>query len=312
MIGRRRTLSSDPILIGGDGRSGTTLLSVVLDSVPTLVVGPELHFGGPVDLGPSVEQVAELLAAEDPRVFGKGLKEHPDLKKPVQFAKRCHRFGVEFADLVELCREARSITRSDLVRFEDRCVFIDLVGEHRRRETGSARWGIKIMREIGAASRYASVWPEAQFLHIVRDGRDVASSQITEHGTWGAGSVGEAAGIWSTLLRKVAKEARQHPIHQVRYEHLVLDPEPTLRPLLAFLGIEWTDAVLRHAEVDHTLFKNPYNHASIDSVTRPLNGSAIGRFRRDLTPEQITEFEEIAGDSLREHGYEIGTGVGRA
>lgn len=312
MIGRRRKLDSDPILIGGDGRSGTTLLSVVLDSVPTLAVGPELHFGGPVDLGPSVERVAEMLAAEDPRVFGKGLKENPDLKKPVQFAKRCHRFGIEFADLVELCREARSITRTDLERFEDRCVLIDLVGEKRRRDTGADRWGIKIMREIGGASRYAAVWPKAQFVHIVRDGRDVASSQITEHGTWGAGSVEEAARIWSTLLAKVAKEAGRHPVHEIRYERLVLDPEAALRPLLAFLGVDWTEEVLRHAEIDHTLFKNPYNHASINSVTRPLNDSAIGRFRRDMTSEQVEEYEKVAGESLREHGYETGASVRRA
>ena len=302
-------LTSNPIFIGGDGRSGTTLVSVVLDSVPTLAVGPELHFSGPDDLGPSVERCATMLANEDPRVFGKGLKEHPELKKAVQFAKRTHRFGLDFEVLAELCREAMSITGSKLKRFEDRCQLIELIGERRRCDTGSDCWGIKIMREIGNVSRYAGVWPEARFLHVVRDGRDVAASQITEHATWGAGSVAEAAKTWTTLLKKVNSAARRFQIHQFRYEDLVLKPEPTIRTILDFLGVPWSDAVLRHAEVDHTLYRNPYNHASIDSVTKPLNDSAIGRYHRDMDASQVAEYERIAGSELAVRGYAVGLGT---
>lgn len=69
MIGQ---LTSDPVLLGGENRSGTTLFSVVLDSHPDLVVGPELDFVEPPDLGPHIVEACELLLASDKRVLGPG------------------------------------------------------------------------------------------------------------------------------------------------------------------------------------------------------------------------------------------------
>lgn len=298
----------DPIFIGGDGRSGTTLLSVVLDSHPLLVVGPELHFGGPENLGPYVLECCELIVKGDPRVFGAGLKENPRLKLGVQFAKRCHRFGIPFEVVMDLVREQMARTRSDLRRFEDRCVLIDALGEWRRAQTGSSRWGIKIMREIGKIPQYASLWPRAQFVHIIRDGRDVAASQMAEHGTWGYGSIREAAKSWAGMIDAVRKHARKHPVHELRYEDLVGDPEPTLRRLVEFLGVPWDPALLRHQEVEHSLMENPYHHPSIKSVVKPINTSAVGRYLRDLSAEQIEQFERLAGGHLRDLGYATGVG----
>ena len=102
----RDPLPSDPVLIGGDNRSGTTLTSVVLDSHSTLVVGPELDFTEPRDLGPYVVAAGELLIADDPRVQGEGVETaDPDWYFGVQFVKQCHRFGVSFPDLRNIVTE---------------------------------------------------------------------------------------------------------------------------------------------------------------------------------------------------------------
>ncbi len=65
-------LLSEAVLLGGENRSGTTLLSEVLDSHPDLVVGPELDFTEPPDLGSHILRACELLALADPRVLGPG------------------------------------------------------------------------------------------------------------------------------------------------------------------------------------------------------------------------------------------------
>lgn len=57
--------STSPVLLGGENRSGTTLLSVVLDSHADLVVGPEIDFLEPPDLGPHILGATDLLAAND-------------------------------------------------------------------------------------------------------------------------------------------------------------------------------------------------------------------------------------------------------
>lgn len=302
---RKGAFDGDPIFIGGDGRSGTTLLCLILDSHPDLVVGPELHFGGPKNLGPYVLGCCELLIAKDPRAFGKGLKQHPELKRGVQFVKRCHRFGVEFAELHRLVEQQMDASRSDLVRFEDRCALINAVGEFRRSGSGVDRWGIKIMRDIGKLDAYGKVWPNAQFIHILRDGRDVAASQMLEHGTWGYGDIKVAAKKWADLISKTRKLAKPYRMMEVKYEDLVVDSERTIRRLLDFLGVCWDESVLHHSRIDHSLFANPYHHPSIATVVNPINAFAVGRYRRDLTSDQITSFNRIAGETLAEFGYDL-------
>jgi hypothetical protein len=299
------TFDGDPIFIGGDGRSGTTLLSLILDSHPELNVGPELHFSGPENLGPYVLHCLDLLQVNDPSSHGAGLKENPQLKRGVQFAKRCHRFGVDFVVLERLVKETMGVARSDLSTFEDRCILINAIGEHRRTESGARRWGIKIMRDIGRVHSYSKLWPRAQFIHVIRDGRDVAASQMTEHGTWGYDDVGRAAHGWMELIQKARKNDHRAALIEIRYEDVVGEPEEALHGLLNFLRLTWSDQVLRHTEVPHSLYDNPYNHPSISSIVKPINSSAVGRYRKDLSPEQITLFESIARASLDELGYHI-------
>lgn len=296
---------SNPIFIGGDGRSGTTLLSLILNSHPDLTVGPELHFNGPENLGPCVLECAQLLADGDERVFGKGIKENPHLKKGVQFAKRCHRFGLSFELLSILINQSMEETNSRLAAFSDRCHLINSIGEARRLDTSGTRWGIKIMREIGAIKKYTKCWKNAQFIHIVRDGRDVAASQMKEHGGWGYADVKQAAKTWSTLLRRVKKELGVKSVIEIRYEDLVLQPRETTERLTEFLGCEWDSQMLNHSDMQHSLYENPYNHPSINSVVKPINDSAIGRHTQDLTPEQIGAFNKIASRELINFNYDV-------
>ncbi|SFH81254.1 Sulfotransferase family protein [Tindallia magadiensis] len=301
----QKTFDSQPIFIGGDGRSGTTLLSVILDSHPELAVGPELHFNGPENLGEYVEDCLELLIAEDPRVFGKGLKENKHYKLGTQFAKRCHRFGLEFDELRELIINLKNQTNISFAKFEERCVLVNAIGEKIANKRRKKTWGIKIMREIKGLSKYGKIWPNAHFIHIIRDGRDVTASQMKEHETWGYGDVQEAAKSWVSIIEKARKNGRAYNYYEIKYEDIVLRPEDTLKQLMKEMSLPWDDALLKHNEIDHSIYKNPYNHASIDSIVKPINESAVGRHKRDLTIEQIQAFNKIARKMLKELRYEV-------
>jgi len=295
--GQRR---DGPIFIGGDGRSGTTVLSLILDSHSDLAVGPELHFMGPENLGSSVLEALDLLIRDDPRSRNPELRQHPHLKKPVQFAKRCHRFGVEFTTLKQLIEDVQRDTRGDITSFTDRCRLIDAIGRHRQEASGKKRWGIKIMRDIGRPDRYAKFWPHARFIHIIRDGRDVAASQMKEHGTWGYDDISEAAKAWVALIESARKHGKHLAYLEIRYERLVADLGGTVDRLCEFLEIEREDGMLSHTEQKHALFDNPYNHPSYKQAIRPVNPSAVGRYKADLSPEEIATFDRIAGAYLQE------------
>jgi hypothetical protein len=276
----------------------------MLDSHPDLAVGPELHFRGPENLGPSILACLQRLEQVPHERWAAVKKAAPGLRVAVNFVSRCHRFGVGPRELRELIEATMAETASSLQAFEDRCRLIERIAGRVRGRQGASRWGIKIMRDLRILDRYAALWPEAQFVHIVRDGRDVAASQMRDHGSWGYRGIEEAARGWVDLIERTRRFADRYPVLELRYEDLVRHPETTMRRVLVFLGASWSPLVLEHTRVRHGLFENPHDHPSIESVTRPLNTAAIGRYRRDLDIEQIGAFQRIAGRQLEELGYE--------
>jgi hypothetical protein len=295
--------SSEPVFIGGDNRSGTTLVAIILDSHPELVVGPELDFRDPDNLGPELLRGIELLESGDPRVIGPGVQAAPELAMPVQLVKQCHRFGVEFRELAQLVRSAMSICSSQLVELDDRVVLIDAVGEHRRARAGASRFGFKIQRDLLAHAEYARLWPRARFVHVVRDGRDVAASHLRSERHLYYSSIHHAAHGWAELMEGTRALVEQGRVIEIRYEELVREPEPTLRRLLAGLELGWHQGVLAHTQVHHDLLEHPYEHPSAAAVSRPIHGAAIGRYRRDLSAHELATFEAVAGDWLERMGY---------
>jgi hypothetical protein len=281
--------TSEPVFIGGDNRSGTTLVAIILDSHPDLVVGPELDFREPDNLGPELLRCIELLEAKDPRVIGPGVQAAPEFAMGVQLAKQCHRFGIEFHELAQLVRAAMGTCSS--------------VGEHRRARAGVSRFGLKIQRDLLAHADYARLWPQARFVHVVRDGRDVAASHLRSDRHLYYSSIHHAAHGWAELMEGTRSLVEQGRVIEIRYEELVREPEPTLRRLLAGLELAWHPAVLDHTGVRHDLLEHPYQHPSATAVSRPITGAAIGRHRTDLSAHELASFEAVAGDWLERMGY---------
>jgi hypothetical protein len=157
----------------------------------------------------------------------------------------------------------------------------------------------------------AQAFPEAVLVHVVRDGRDVVCSLLERGwlGTRRAGGADDAflpygveARFWVEPGREqefaAASEARRAawawrryagaaldsgvPVHEVRYERLAADSEAIGRELAAVLD----------APGDALAWALGEAHAS-----------SIGRYRRDLTRQQLEDVEAEAGDLLQSLGY---------
>jgi sulfotransferase family protein len=298
------TFSSDPVLLGGENRSGTTLLSVVLDSHPDLVVGPEIDFPEPVNLGPHVLQICDLLEARHPRVIGRTKADiDPNWFDTVHFVRQCERFGLSLADVRQLVHKVMKQTGSDITSLPDRCRLINEIGEVRRVRTGATRWGLKLQRKIQNIEAYAALWPNAHFIHIIRDGRDLAASHLKTVPEWGYRTVAEAARGWLDVVSRPHRNAPAGRYLEVRYEDLVTHPRQTILRMLDYLGLHWNEAVLRHAEHKHALFDNPFAHPAAEDAGKPIHPGRTGRYSDDLTGEEIEIFERIAGAELDRHSY---------
>jgi Sulfotransferase family len=153
-------------------------------------------------------------------------------------------------------------------------------------------------------------YPQAVAVHVVRDGRDVATSLLergwlsaTRTGADDAGlPFGPYARFWvepgreeefsrvsdatraAWAWRRYVTAAGVAPDRtvEVRYEQLVTEPAAAAAPVAAALGVDATLVTAAFAEAHDT---------------------SAGRWRRDLTPDQLADVEREAGQALAAHGY---------
>ncbi|MFJ2604230.1 sulfotransferase family protein [Streptomyces sp. NPDC091279] len=305
-------LTSAPVLLGGENRSGTTLLSIVLDSHPDLVVGPEIDFPEPPNLGPHILAVCDLMDQDDPRVIGALTDKEsidPEWYDSMHFVAQCERSGVNREQVRALVTDLMAERGTDLSTLEDRCRLIDAIGEFRRADHDVRHWGMKLQRKIQDVGTYARIWPHARFIHIVRDGRDLAASHLKTVPDWGYRTVAEAAYGWLEVVSRPRLEAPAGRYLEVRYEDLITRPRQTAERMLDHLGLAWDESVLHHAEQEHSLFDKPWGHPAAEAAGKPLYTGRNGRYLQDLTPAEIREFEQIAGSELERLGYGLSATV---
>jgi len=257
-----------PIVLGGCGRSGTTLLRMMLDSHRRICCGPEssLFRRRAID--------ADWLA---------------------------DRFGFPRAEVGAIRDRAGS-----------RPAFIEAFAGLCMQKAGKARWAEKTPRNISRVGEIFRCFPSARFVHVLRDGRDVACSLRTHprHKVEGGklvptGNWKPIAGCARRWVRDIESSRRwwgDPRFHTVRYEDLVLEPRPALERLMAFIGEDWDEAMLAHAAADSP-FRDATRFAQNPEALGVVSTASLSRWQRDLDARDRRIFKRIAGPLLVELGY---------
>ncbi len=290
-----------PFVVGVN-RSGTTLLRLMLDAHPDLTIPPETHFV------PEVIRLARRDGGTRVRMV-RTMTRHP----------RWGDFGIDARDLRARVAHIKPAKAGPVVR-----AFYELYAESQ----GKARWGDKTPRYMRAMPRIEKALPEARFIHIIRDGRDVALSQ-SERALDGANvTLTESATRWQKRIQTAREHAAELVNYrEVRYEDLVTKPEETLRGICDYIDLPFEPVMLRYyeraaerlTEIDRDLGRNG---SAIRSGEERLEGHAmtlkppsverIERWRGEMAAEQVAEFEGVAGGLLAELGYDVGSTVAMA
>jgi hypothetical protein len=173
---------------------------------------------------------------------------------------------------------------------------------------GKARWAEKTPSYTLHLAFVEELYPDAQYIHIIRDGRDVVASFRDR---WGYRSgVRAANSIWAHYVRTAREFGAHLPAgryHELRYEALVGESEPTVRDLLAFLGEEWDPQVLRYHEIEHdtteryAAFTASRREASGEDA--PIYQSRVGAGKHALDPVLKALLARSGGSLMSELGY---------
>jgi hypothetical protein len=168
------------------------------------------------------------------------------------------------------------------------------------------RWGDKTPLYLHCVDELAEIWPEARFLILVRDGRDVALSVLGV--PFGANNIWAAARSWKEAVLLGRRAERRYPdrVLTVRYEDLVEDPEAQSRRVCAFLDLPFDPDMLAIERTEASKIVKDQS-GWFTNVWAGINSTAVGKWRKEMTPNQQRTFERVAGRELEELGYETVT-----
>jgi hypothetical protein len=268
-----------PLFVLGVSRSGTTLLRVILDRSPGIAIPDETFF---------IPQLARRHRGEvDPEAFLDDLRRLPRLAA----------WGVPAEDFAARLRPRMRVGEALSA------VFSAYAAKH-----GKPRWGDKTpmyMRHVGLIEE---LFPDAQYVHLIRDGRDAAlafldmpAGVVTR--TWAHPR--SAAGFaceWKTEVRRARDLGRRlGPARyvEVRYEELIPDTAGVVRSICDFAGLPYEPEMLEYAGAVDVSAK-PHHQRLLQPPTRGAR-----EWRSQMTREDALAFEAIAGDLLGELGYEV-------
>jgi hypothetical protein len=284
-----------PFVVGVP-RSGTTLLRLMLDAHPQLTIPPETYF------------LPQLL-----RACKSGDATPERVMEVITATRRWQDFQLEPISLLRRLPADRPVKGREAAR-----AFYAAYAE----SVGKPRWGDKTPVYLKNMVAIQKGLPEARFIHIVRDGRDVALSVLGL--LFGPDSVDEAARRWKRkVLRGREQAARLRHYREVRYEDLVADPGSTVRSVCEYLELPWDPAMLdyhRHAAERMAVIARRRERQGLDPIptgygprihaltSEPPKEERVGRWRAEMAPADRAAYEERAGDLLAALGYEVGDG----
>jgi len=274
-------MTKPPIFILSCERSGSTLLQTLLDAHPSIAMPPETDI---------YSRFSDLIPC-----YG-DLSQRAHLRRLVRDLLsdwRIQAWGMP-CSVQQFMDSIRDLSRAGVFRALFECY---------ARNAQAPRWGEKTTNNVFYLRQILADFPEAQFIHLVRDGRDVAES-LRRVG-WGVITPPALASAWRRHLLAVCEalaDAGPPQFIEVRYEDLVQEPQRVLRTLFGFLDEPYVDAA---ATYDTTALRKRYS--ALDAAHASLQGGIvtgkIGRYRERLTRREIEVFESLAGRLLDRYGY---------
>jgi len=265
-----------PVILVGHGSSGTSIFSRLLRNHLRVSFGTESQF---------IVKYAQRLAQYGDLNDDANLRRLiDDISSERWFQRTNKKFGFDFDP-----EAAFNAVEERSYRGVLDAIFLQLATHN-----GMApRWGDKTPGYATDLPVLGELFPDAKYIHLARDGRDVALSVMGRF--WGAQNIYMAAEEWIEAVDSIEAFLQTLPAEQkleITYEQLLSDPVTTFDQVIAFLEIEPREELLRQLE---PLLKEQLDAGNFD------------KWRTKISPAQRKQFERFAHEQLRRYGYETET-----
>ncbi len=280
-----------PIQIIGTQRSGSNLLRLILNQSSQIsahhpphilkVFYPIIHRYGDLEEGSNFSQlvndVCRLIEVN-----------------PVKWELELHR-----EDIIKSCSH-----RSLIEIFK-------VIYQMMAKKDKATYWCCKSMANVNFYKDLESQGVAPYYIHLIRDGRDVASS--FKKTLVGEKHVYHLANQWKQDFLKAKEISRQVGNERylaVQYESLISEPMMVLKEINTFLDLKLDESALHYFDSKESKITAAAGFMW-SNLTMPIMKDNSGKFKKNLTPQDIEIFERVAGDILQENNYALCTTLNR-
>ena len=286
----RGAAAPNPFFVVGHPRSGTTLLRAMLSRHSQIFLPPENDA-----LWRMIREFARVRKVSWETVVGR-------LTSIFEQGYEFRHWGLDRTS-IQSRLEAIAQPQRSLAELIHQLYI--LYGE--RHFPGKALWGDKTTPgDFTYLDKIDLVFPNARYIHIVRDGRDCVVSGIK------AGFFDRdyptAARAWRDnvrICRSIGVRSNdRRQLHQMRYEELVAEPKTVLRPLCDFLGVAFEPEMIEHQSAVDRVVPEMHAISHHQNLAKPVFTQSVGRWKGSIPVAVRQEVLEILGPELSAAGYQ--------
>ena len=283
VINDESNLSCIPFFIIGSGRSGNTLLRSILSGNSDISIPPESY--------------RIPFAIKKFHIFNNRDWEDivPQVLKEFEDCKEFYTWEIDITDVQKRLEDIADSKRTLSNIFDE--LFCTYTEKH---SPGSKIWGDKTPMNTLYLDWVGTVFPRSKFIHIIRDGRDVASSYLKMERY---DTILEAANRWINSIESAqsfGSKIKENYI-EIRYEELVTKPEEVIKDTCDFLDIDYDSKMLDHTKQVKKLGDTDKEHHS--NLSKPISSDSVGKWRNNLSESDQESITKLLHKHLQRLGY---------
>ncbi len=284
----------NPIFIIGNPRSGTSLLRIILNSHKEIMIPPEAGFA---------MWLYSKYKNQDFSISEIKLNYLQDLYQTRKFET----WGLNPQELKKYILSKNISRYSEMIRL----IYI-FYGKSKNRSF--SRWGDKNNFYIDYITQINQLFKNVQFIHIVRDGRDIVCSYKdinkkrikSKYKPNLPDDVKSIAYEWKENEKKISdsfESVDDNRTLTIRYEDLILNFSKTMKNIMKYLNLPYDDGM------EHYYLNNndePTDFLQWKSkIKKPIDKSRVCRYKIELDDNSVKIFNNIASSVLKKYNYEL-------
>jgi len=287
------------VFVLGTSRTGTTLITTVLDSHPLISMGYELYV---INL-PSAEEISTTInsclinVSNNAKACAACVRSqgYDTLGK---FIVKCQLSCVTPKELVSICQSLAEKGFGDFSAKDAQFALAMAVVNLKCRKEGNSITGFKLA--TASVEDYYDLWPEGYFICMIRDPRDVFAS--LEANNFGR-EINGFTRSWNNFARRYWDFHNKHPKQGqlLQYESLVTSPESQLKKILGDLGLDYCDEVKNFFRSKASVHKS--SHMNAKNLKQDFFVTSISRWKQEISSEQVAIIESNCKELMTIFGY---------